>query len=123
MNQSAIAEAIEQDRPANLHTYTIYGHSDDIVNIEGPGLGNGLELYPSKASFSFLVKGESSIGRIIGQLVNDQWGFGVAPFSDGVPLPIGEYTLTAKGYTTTLTIRSMFLLTFEEDYSKARKEE
>ena len=117
MKQSDIAEAIEQNLSPNTHTYIISGHSDDIIQIDGPNCGNGIELYPTSSNFSFLFTDGHTTGRIIVSLMNDQWGFGIAPYSDGVMLPIGEYKLALglNGYSTVLTISSMFPLTFSEE--------
>lgn len=117
MNPSAIAEAIEQDRPSFCRTYTITGHSDDIVEVEGSEWPTALEFYPSKAASTLTIYDAVShtpVGKVIIMLVNDQWGFGIAPYSDGVPLPIGEYSLSASGYSTTLTIRTQSQLAFED---------
>lgn len=117
MTPSAIAEAIEQDRPSPCYTYTITGHSDDVVEINGPNCGNGVEIYPSKTSSTITIYDATShtpVGKVIIMLVNDQWGFGIAPYSDGVPLPIGEYSLSASGYAATLTIRTQSQLAFED---------
>lgn len=118
MKQSTIEDAIEQGQNALLKTYTITGHSDDIIEVNGPNLGNGLEFYPSASTMLIDMSPENSLVEdaavISVALVNDQWIIGVGPKSDNVPLPLGEYTITASGYSATLTITTPVLLQFQE---------
>lgn len=115
MKPSDIEDAIEQDRSPLLNTYTISGHSDDIIQIEGPGFGNGLELYPDTTNLHhFYLSDGTNIVRIIASLKMSQWHFGIGPYNDNYPLPIGSYELTAQGYTAILTIKTPGLLTIPE---------
>lgn len=115
INQSQIADAIEQGQETTLHTYTIYGHSDDVLVIEGPNLGSGLEFNNPAGHFLVTVAdGEDRQCLVAAQLgYNSQWTIGIQPMDDNALLPIGEYKLTAQGYSAVLTITSPQMLTFE----------
>lgn len=121
MKQSQIEDAIERDAmPLPLNTYKIYGHSDDIVTIDGPNISHkptsGIELYPEKFPFHFyaIANDLSPLFRITALLVHDQWQIGISPIADDVPLPIGEYSLSVEGYSAVLTITTAESLNFVE---------
>lgn len=98
-----------------MNTYTISGHSDDVLTIEGPNLGNGLEFNNLAGLFLVTVADEEDRQCLIAAQLgyNSQWMIGIQPMDDDAPLPIGEYELTAKGYSAVLTITTPQLLTFE----------
>lgn len=117
MKQSTIAEAIEEGRNPVVYEYRISGHSDDILQVEGPGVdaefyfcdqilhGNTINvMVHDSEGATFYIKA--------GLFGGSQWMIGINPSDDDAPLPIGTYELSVQGYTAVLTIKTPKHLAF-----------
>lgn len=111
MNNNATKQGIQ----APVNVYTISGYSDDIVTIDGPGLGSGLEFDNTAGHFLITVKDEEGNQCLVNVQLgfNSQWMIGVQPIDDDAPLPIGKYELSASGYSAILTISTPHTFSFE----------
>lgn len=115
MKQSHIEDAIEQNATAPLFTYVISGHSDDVIQVEDPLASNGGdEFYPESGYIELIVSNGKESGRIVANLILDQWAIGIAPFTDEAPFP-ATASLHVTGYTAVLTLVSPVPLTFSTE--------
>ena len=97
-----------------MNRYVVYGHSDDIGTVEGPGVdaefyakdgGNHIEITAADATGKSVIIDLHLLG-------GGQWTVGIRPVDDGAPIPIGSYDLDVRGYTAVLSIHTVERLTF-----------
>lgn len=114
MKASQIEDAIEQGLTPPTYIYTISGHSDDIVMVEGDHVTKGgEEFYPENGQVVLIVTGDEVSGQILVRLIGDQWAVGIAPIEDDAPFPAAAM-LTVHRYSAVLTLASPVPLTFTQ---------
>lgn len=92
-----------------MSTVTIYGSSDDLIEIEGDA--KGCDEYNAEEGTFVLIGSEGKARVHVSYLDGGVWGIRVSPVEEDAPMPVAA--ISAEGYTARAVFQDVDMVIHE----------